>query len=323
MSVDYSQLLDGARQIEQAADKLDDLHLRQAAPYSPYGTNPTYPSYPYSPSTPTPAQPTVHDYSGQVQAIFRPYASLPEPSAYDAVLNALDAALAQLNTGDPDLSKTGPQVPANEQLSKVTSAAGFLLTWEGHGATAFKTEVLDKLPYYCASQFQAIVALRRAVEGHKAFVGATRDSVTGIVNATITAFDHADDCDPDDIAMALTVLAAVAAVVTAIPTLGASTVISAAVIGSVASIGAAGQFGEKWEGSISGTTSSAILASMQDKVTLLYNDVTSVEQEMSSKLSSLAGHLAANQARFQPVRPQIADMSVEQLLSDAGVGRAD
>ncbi len=322
MSVDYANLLGGARQIEEAAAKLDRVRWNGSHPYSPYGSNPPMPGYPTNAPQQSSA-PEMHSYAGEIQAIFRPYSSLPEPSAYDAVTDELDAALRQINTGRGDLPGSAPQSPANEELGEIESAGGNLVTWQGHGANAFKTEVLDKLPYHCASQFMSIVALRRAVEGHKAFVQGTRDSVSGIVNATITAFDHATDCDPDDIRMALTVLAGVASVVAAIPTLGTSTIITAAVIASAASIGATAPLGEKWEGSISGSTSSAILGSMKDKVQMLYNDVTRVESEMASTMATLGSGVHANLTQFHPERPKLADLSVDQLLSDAGVGSAD
>ncbi|MGX7669175.1 hypothetical protein [Plantactinospora sp. DSM 117369] len=150
-------------------------------------------------------------YYGHVPGLYQPFAEMPDPSAFDPMIEQLAVALNRLARGDsPKDPINGTPCFANPTLDELSATDPWLARWTGEAAAAFKTNFVDPFPSVVANQFILTSMLKSALEAERELWVNARADIDKIAHDTIAALEQVDECSTSEWTMTFTVTAAVA-----------------------------------------------------------------------------------------------------------------
>lgn len=230
------------------------------------------------------------DAIAEVDGIFAPFETLPEPSSFDSCLAELKSAMEKLCTGSGEDPISNLPMNENVNLLEINSVAGELTEWEGDAMESFRDNVQTPFPGVVNNLYNAVTVLYGAVEAEKALWTAAREDIKTIGEKAISCADQFCETGASQASFWITCAGAVVAVALAPVTAGAS--VAAAV--SIAAV--AGAFS---------VTSSAVsadwdietpeeaVAAMKDACGKLKTEIENGENRIRTALRDINGLLEA------------------------------
>lgn len=271
----------------------------------------------------------IDGYYANLPGLFTPFAGMPDPAAYQPMIEDLRTALKKLSNGDNNsdpIDHVDNIYLANPTMTKIATASDYLDEWTGQAATAFKQNFLDPFPALCRNQFILVAVLKAGLEAHQAMWQSARNDIENVAKTTADALDNAGSgwSDKNDWTFTFTVLASVAAVaaVALTPlTDGATGPLAVTAVGAAAQVAAAAPPPELPDKN-SGETAIQITNSMKAAMNKIVNDIHATESKIASALSTVNGMVSSNKAYFVAPRPGLADVHGGAETSSSGLGTA-
>jgi hypothetical protein len=267
----------------------------------------------------------VEGYYQNVPDLFRPFADMPDPAAYQPMIDSLRSVLNGLSNGDNngDPIDTKDTYLANPALTKITTAGDYLDDWTGKAALAFKQKFLDPFPSVCRNQFILVAVLKAGLEAHQAVWHSARTDIDNVAHTTIDALDNTGGwSDKNQWNFTFTVLSSVAAVATVpldVASDGLTTPLTVTAIGAASQVAAAAPPSELPDQN-SGETAIQITNSMKAAMDRIVKDIHTTELKIASALAEMNQMVAANKAYFVAPRPTLASLHGSAETSAAGLG---
>jgi hypothetical protein len=262
-------------------------------------------------------------YSGTAD-LYKPFSQMPDPKAYDVLIDDLRSAMQDLSYGDrtENPTNTKENYLANPTLAKITTAGGWLSTWSGHAAKTFKSNFVDPFPFICENQFILLSILKGALEAHRAMWDHSRTIIDQIALDTVNALEHIPRCDPTKWSVTFTVVASVAAVA-AVPLAGvAGAALAVTAVGAASQVVAADP-PKPYDGRYSASTVHGVIDEMKRAIKTLAGDIGTAESVISSALHNASQLISSHQPYFVSHRPELADGNAGNLTSGAFLGDAN
>ncbi|MFI6170745.1 hypothetical protein ACIBCN_28450 [Nocardia sp. NPDC051052] len=256
-----------------------------------------------------------------VEPAFEPFTKMPDPAHYDPLINDLKAAMGQVNSGSaPQTKLTSDVMLTNTDLAKMTTDGGYLQSWSGAAAIAFKANFVDPFGMFAGNQFTALSTMRGVLEAHQAMWAAARHDIDGIAENTLDALDNVGGCAKNQWSYLLTVLSAVATIASGLITIGTggATAPIVPVAGSIA-LGNVGLGASNIAGS--GQSAESVIGSMKQAIDTLRQHIQDVEQNhIANYVAPLIGAFTDNKDKLVAKRPDLAGMSPADLGGARGMG---
>ncbi|SDC42434.1 hypothetical protein [Actinokineospora iranica] len=255
----------------------------------------------------------VEGYYRDIPDLFRPFAEMPNPAAYDPLIHDLQVVLQKLSTGHVKEPANGEIYLANVALANMTTASDYLEDWTGKAAVAFKQNFLDTFPPIVENQFILVSVLKAALEAHKSMWAKARDDVDKIAHTTMDALDNAACCDKNAWTVGFTVVASVSAVAATLVSGGTAAPLAFTAVGATAQVIAATPPPET-DKQYAGETAVQITNAMKEALRALADSVQEVETIGHKDTPGIAPALRAAgdlvgqyRASFVANRPELAD----------------
>ncbi|WP_141692094.1 hypothetical protein [Nocardia brasiliensis] len=262
-----------------------------------------------------------------IEPALEPYLRMPNPTAYDALIQRIKDAMELLNTREAafETALTRGVHTTSDSLDRLSTAGGFLSEWTGEAAIAFKANYIDGFKTKVGYDFTALSTMKGAFEAHKAMWEAARKDIVTIAHNTMVTLQHYSEPSKNDAKFYYAVLSAIGTVSAAVITVltgGATAPIVG--IGAAASIGAASESSSSstsTEATVGGSSPEAIIRSMLKEIDNLRHHIQTVEADAAKKLGLLEDGVYKNKDKLVPARPRLADMSDRDLYGRSGMGR--
>jgi len=300
----YEQVMDHAEEIRKAAIEKTIEHLGGRRNSRSYMSR---------------KRPEIEAAFADVPDLYRPFASMPDPAAYNGLIKSVEGALAKLSSGqlvkDPI---DGAIYPANTEMLKISGAESYLEEWTGEAAQMFIKNFITPYPGVLANQFILAAVLKSALEAHQAMWTKARDDIDAIAHKTLTALDAMDDCGKNEWTVAFTVVASVAAVAAVPVTGGASLAITA--VGATAQVVAAVGPEDPPKNEFSGESAEAVINAMRQGIHKLYEAIGATEQRIAKALGDVHTLVGANRDLFVARRPALAGTTAGTITGPDGLG---
>ena len=270
-------------------------------------------------------------YVAEIPDRWKAYAGRPDPAGFDAPITHLSKVMNDLspgqNTSDPVNKKD--IYPANVQFSKITTAGGYLLGWNGSAASAFKQHFIDPFPYVLYNQFVLVSMLKSTLQATQALWVSARKDLDGIAEATIAALDNDPCCDPNKWSFDFTIISAVATIggvaVTAL-TEGAAAPLAApmilATVDAAASVTAA-KPPDSIKDNKTGNTAIQIVNAMWEGLGKVCDQFQQTEKLIKDTIDTLESDVTSRPDLFVSKRPAMADATAGNVTSGAYLGDHD
>jgi hypothetical protein len=224
-------------------------------------------------------RPSVERAFADVPDAFRPFARLPDPAMFDAMLADLVSVLNGLGGPDP---VSGVSIPANVELERMGGAAVALARWTGPAASRFRAGFLEPFPALVRNQFIVAAVLRAALAAQREIWVRARDDIDQIAEKTLDALDATADCTRNEWTITFTVVASVAALAVVPLSGGAALAVSA--VGAAAQVAAAGGPEEPVRTAFSGDDPVDVVDRMRDAITLLHGHIRDQRAKVDAAL---------------------------------------
>jgi len=271
-------------------------------------------------------EPKLRQKCADVPGLFQPFASIPNPKSFDPMINELRQAMGVLctgqNTSDPISTKGGPYI-ANKVLDEISGSSPYIADWTGKAATEFYNNFIVPFPTLTKNQFVLLATLKAALEAEQAMWQKTRENIDQIAEQTLSKLDTMDDCGSNEWTMTFTVVASVAGVLAAVPTLGASTTVTIAAIGGAAWVVAAAGIEDPPKGQIQGEDSWAVLDSMKSCIDKEIDAVKHTEDRIAKTIQGVLGSVHGQQDSFVAKRPALAGATKSTIRNPEYMGYSD
>jgi hypothetical protein len=271
-------------------------------------------------------EPKLRQKCSDVQGLSRPFATIPDPKSFDPMINEVRQAMGILCTGqetrDPISTKGGPYI-ANKVLDEMSGSGPYIVDWTGKAATGFYQNFIVPFPTLTKNQFLLASALKAALEAEQAMWQKTRENIDQIAEQTLKKLDTMDDCGSNEWQMTFTVVAAVAGVVTAVPTLGTSIAVTIAAIGGAAWVTAAAGVEDPPKLMIQGEDSWAVLDSMKSCIDKEIELVKHTESRIATAVEGILGTVHGQQDSFVAKRPALAGATKSTVRRPEYMGYSD
>ncbi|GIF23171.1 hypothetical protein BJ973_000473 [Actinoplanes tereljensis] len=266
-------------------------------------------------------------YFSDIPERYEAYAGLPDPAGFDASIARLQRVMTDLSPGQNSSDPVNKKdiYPANVEFSKITTAGGLLLGWDGDAANAFKKYFLDPFPLILQNQFILVSMLKSTLHATQALWAAARKDLDGIAEATMAALDNDPCCDPNKWTFDFTVIAAVATIggvaVTAV-TDGLAAPLVLATVDAVASTAAA-KVPEGIKDNKTGNTAIQIVNAMWTGLEKVADQFRDTEKLINVTVDALEGDVGGRKDLFVSARPHLADATAANVTSSAYLGGHD
>ena len=271
----------------------------------------------------------IDGYYANLPQLFTPFADMPDPAAYQPMIEDLRTVLKKLSNGDDNsdpIDHVDNIYLANPAMSKIATASDYLGEWTGQAATAFKQNFLDPFPAVCRNQFIVVAVLKAGLEAHQSMWQSARNDIENVAKTTADALDNAGSgwSDKNDWTFTFTVLAsvtAVAAVALTPVTDGLTAPLAVTTVGAASQVAAAAPPPEIPDKN-SGETAIQITNAMKAAMDKIVNDIHTVERKIASALNTVTGTVSGNNGYFVAPRPRLADVHGSAETGASGLGTA-
>lgn len=266
----------------------------------------------------------IEQYYADIPSQFTPFSELPDPAAYDSMVDSLRQALGLLrvnaDTNDP-IDPNDQLAVAQPAFATLAGAGNVMSSWDGAAAVAFKNNFLSPFPVFTQNQFLLIAILKASIEAQQKLWAGARNDITTIAQTTLDALDNVS-CTQNAWVITFTMLSSIASIV-GVPLEGAAAV-TFAIVGAVASMAATatpmvdpGTDRQQF----SGENAKQITNAMDSAMMALYEKISAGQEKMNDALIAAIDFVHVNRsAHFEAPRPLVADMSTSQEYSDQGLG---
>lgn len=249
----------------------------------------------------------------------RDYADIPEHFTRFATSTDRPPAIGELRTVAAVLNQDAAHSIGSAVSAPITSpkwlslpledldkrAGNRLDNWTGDAANAFKNNYLAHMGSVRTNQGWLAAFLAATLQAHQNIRDKAHDDIVSIGHNTITKLQSLTNVSSKDVTTDLSVVTAIASVLLAIPTDGASVGIEAVV--SYGRLGTAavnaGVAATTAASTISGSTVAEVVASMKDVMSEVINSIHGQEDELASLLRNVSDKLDASRGQFEMPQP--------------------
>lgn len=267
----------------------------------------------------------VEQYYANIPSLFQPFSLLPDPVAYNPMVDGLRQAMGILRVNADTKNPVDPNDQlglAGPEFGRLASGSSILSSWNGSAAVAFKGNFLGPFNSYTQNQFVLLAVLKSAVEAHQAMWKGARDDITKIAQGTLDALENYGGCNQNTLVMTFTVLSLIASIVGA--PLGELPAVGVAAIGAAFSMAATATplvVPGSDQQSVSGDTAAQITDNMHTLMNGLTRRISQAQDAISQNIDSTISAVVDNRSTyFEAPRPALADMSTTQAETDQGLG---
>ncbi|MFV2086351.1 hypothetical protein [Micromonospora sp. LOL_021] len=264
----------------------------------------------------------VEQMFGDIPELFRAFAEMPDPAAFDGRLNELRRSIEELSSGSVSEDPiSGNIYPANPRLDEMLDAESHIESWTGRAAMEFKSNFISPFPSIVHNQFMGIAVLRAALDAEREIWVRARDDIDKIAHDTITALDRMDDCGKNEWVMTFTVVSSVAAVTgVALAPVSFGLSLGLTAVGATSQVAAAGVPDDPPAVRFQGETAPAVVDSMRDAIRLLHGYIAEQEQKIANALTSCCQAVAQQRDSFVAKRPALADATQSNVTGPLFMG---
>ncbi len=320
----FDQLMQHAHDIQATAiAKAMDEHGVRAAPRA---GDPAYLPQPGEDAT----RARIAADFADIPSLFEPFTMMPDPTAFDPLIDDLDAAMKYLSSGHLTDPISGRVYLENEILTRVGASESYLEEWTGAAADVFRTDFVNTFPAVVMNQFIECAVLRGALEAQKALWTNARDNIDKIAHYTVNALDNMDHCGQNKWTMTWTIVASVAAVA-AVPLSGGASLLGAGTaLGATAAVTAVGATGQviaahqvtpPKETEYHGETVEVVIEQMRRGVAEAIGEIQHGEQTIADVLRTMCTAVSRDRDLFVAPRPKLLDATPGTVFDDRYVGR--
>ncbi len=267
----------------------------------------------------------LEEWYSWIPSIFEPFTKLPDPASFDPIISSFDLVISQFG-GHPDdpRGKRGDRIDSTI-WGNMDSVANNVMKWHGRAAATFD-EFSDPFQYIPHNHCALAHVLSQSTKANQQIFKSARDDIFAIADAAIVALGGQTSSGGTDVSFNLTVVAAVAGFVAAVPSFGATLPIWFAAVAAGAAVGAElapkgdNHKENKLAANIRGNTTDTILDSMVDSVKRFER---LVEQEEDKIVRILRSNLEVvnsknSQADIVAPRPDLANLRSGEIDSKMG-----
>jgi hypothetical protein len=261
-------------------------------------------------------------YYADVPDLFRPFSQMPDPKAYQPMIDQLHTAMANLCTSAKTTTPLDPNETygVNIEMAKMNDAASIMSHWSGVASVNFKENFLSPFDGYAQNQFTLVAALKGALEAQQSLWSKARDDIDNAAHLAMDALDHAGGCDPTTLTIALTVVGAFVPVFGVFEAVADVTALAFSVelVAAVASTGA----GLTQYYPYTGHKAYQVIDALKDVMKKIDDAVDKGTQSVDDGMTKLHQKLVSGyDACFVAPRPDLTTRSGDDLDGDNGVGR--
>jgi hypothetical protein len=251
---------------------------------------------------------------------------MPDPNAYEAILDQLGRAMMILSPGDGSQEITQPLIAANPNLLLIPGSESYLEDWTGRAAVEFKLRFLDPFPAVAKNQFLLTAIVRGAVGAHQLMWHNARRDILEIAHQTEAALDSMESCKGNggSFVVLLSVFEAVATIA-AVFTQGASLATTAA----ITAVGAAAGVGANWprDGAervpLGAELAYQVIGNMADAIRRVGQGIYNSELKIKQAMESASAVVQAIRDLFVANRPALAGATAGTIGSPQFMGYAN
>lgn len=264
-------------------------------------------------------RPEIEKRYSDVPSLFQPFADMPEPQAFDGLINELGQALNKLSSGEtPKDPINGTIYPANPVLNELSGAESYIENWTGQAAQQFKSEFIDPFPSIVSNQFIVATVLKAALEAEKEIWVTARNDIDKIAHDVLEALDRMHDCGKNEWTMTFTVIASVAAIAAVPVTGGASLAITA--VGAASQVVAAAAPEDPPKIQFSGETPGPIISQMREAIKKEIELIGQAEQKIADAMKGAGSVVSGNMSLFVAKEPALAGADTSNITSPEYMG---
>lgn len=247
--------------------------------------------------------------------LFQPYTEIPTPGSFDRLITSMDKAINKLSTGESaDDPIKHRSYLANTNLSKVPGISDTIHDWSGEAAREFNENFVSRFIMTATNQFVVARILGSALETEKDLWARAQHDIDQIAHHTLNLLDSMDDCGKNEWKTGLTVAGALASLLGAAVTGGASAPFTVAAVGATITSTSL---------SISGESPDAVIASMHQAVSQLTREITHVEGRIAKTVNDTLKLIhGSRKADIVAKRPALANATYGNVKSRRYMGYA-
>jgi hypothetical protein len=314
--VSYEQLAQHAAQLQQSAIRMD---MRQRG--FGYDKGRFTDANLSDAEVRTAVDVTAARFAG-VADMFTPFLRMPNPDAFDPLIDSLGHVATKLNSGQATLPYNGSGVLTNPELGRIDDVKALVKDWYGGAALNFKDNFLSKWYPITSNQFALVIALKGGIEAEMAMWKEARRNVDDLAHKAQAALDAMLDCNPKDVAFLLTVSGSIFAVGATVAT-GALGV-GLTIVGEAAASAGAFPMTDPEKVDFAGKNASAIVNGVQDALNKLARQIIDAENVIRDAMNNAMAVLSQNQDRVIAPRPHLADATASTVRDGTvGLGTAE
>ena len=257
-----------------------------------------------------------------VADMFTPFLRMPNPDAFDPLIDSLGHVATKLNSGQATLPYNGSGVLTNPELGRIDDVKALVKDWYGGAALNFKDNFLSKWYPITSNQFALVIALKGGIEAEMAMWKEARRNVDDLAHKAQAALDAMLDCNPKDVAFLLTVSGSIFAVGAAVATGGLG--IGLTIVGEAVASAGAFPMTDPEKVDFSGKNARAIVNGVQDALNKLARQIIDAENVIRDAMNNAMAVLSQNQDRVMAPRPHLADATASTVRDGTvGLGTAE
>ena len=257
-----------------------------------------------------------------VADMFTPFLRMPNPDAFDPLIDSLGHVATKLNSGQATLPYNGSGVLTNPELGRIDDVKALVKDWYGGAALNFKDNFLSKWYPITSNQFALVIALKGGIEAEMAMWKEARRNVDDLAHKAQAALDAMLDCNPKDVAFLLTVSGSIFAVGAAVATGGLG--IGLTIVGEAVASAGAFPMKDAERVDFSGKNARAIVNGVQDALNKLARQIIDAENVIRDAMNNAMAVLSQNQDRVIAPRPHLADATASTVRDGTvGLGTAE
>jgi hypothetical protein len=263
----------------------------------------------------------IEESFADVPSIFEPFAEMPDPAAFDGMLENMKQALQDLamdpETHDPI---SGTTYLGGSVMGKVSASGSFIGEWTGKAAREFKANFIDPFPTMAKNQFVIISALKSALEAEKEIWTNARNDIDAAAHQAMEALDRINECGKNEWNITLTVVSSVAAIGAVAVTGGASMAVTA--VGAASQVAAAGtsKMKEPEKLQFSGESPEAVIQELRVAADKLITRIDEQEAMIARAMNSTHQLVSARLDDMVANRPTLAGMTPSNVATPEYMG---
>jgi predicted RNase H-like HicB family nuclease len=265
---------------------------------------------------------SIEGQFADIPEVFRAFAEMPDPQAFEARIEKLDDTLRELSSGwASDDPVSGLTYPANRDLDKMLDAKGNVERWTGRAAMEFKNNFISPFRSIVYNQFIVAAILRSALDAEREIWVRARNDIDKIAHDTLVALDRMDDCGKNSWVMTFTVVSSVAAVAgVALAPFSGGASFGLTAVGAASQVAAAGVQDDPPKVNFQGETAIAVIASMRDAIGLLHGYIAEQERKIADALTRCYQQIMQDRDSFVAKRPALADATAADVTGPLFMG---